>query len=562
MSSMTQDPRKPFSPKKRFRLIGGRVSSLTAWGASTFALLLFSGCGDNVSLRNPFADPQAKTKPAQPTPTAQQKPTPRQRTASASNEQRARQSMMRTSSVRSGGGGFGSSSVADRPNLSQMVDRLKTEIDSSVDFAPTLVIWMVDSTQSASDLRRDLAAAVKGLYGEFQTKGFPSGDKSADILKTAIVAFGEKPEFVLETPTEDYAQVIEKFGSLPSDGSGKENTFAALQQVIDKYSGEGRETLIILATDEAGDDANQVDATIAKATAAGVRIHAIGIPAPFGLERAPGSTSESRQDGMPVLVQGPETRSPQLLKMKFTSGGFGAEELDSGYGPFGLNYLTRATSGSYLIPRDVSSGGWPGNAPRFDEKVMQRYPPQYISQQEYQQLLASNKAAQALHLVSQRAEIEAMVYPATQFIVAEEARLKNDLDNAQRTAARLGPLVDSVYTPLDEAEKDRDNLSDRRMQAAFDLALGRAAAAKGRVDGYNQMLAILKGGRKFENPDNDTWYLEPANTLEEAGSRLEKVREQAEAALKRVIEQHPGTPWAQLAEKELETPIGWKWVEN
>ncbi|MEM8913988.1 MAG: VWA domain-containing protein, partial [Planctomycetota bacterium] len=29
-----------------------------------------------------------------------------------------------------------------------------------------------------------------------------------------------------------------------------------------------------------------------------------------------------------------------------------------------------------------------------------------------------------------------------------------------------------------------------------------------------------------------------------------------------VIEAHPGTPWALLAKKELDVPIGWKWTET
>jgi hypothetical protein len=32
--------------------------------------------------------------------------------------------------------------------------------------------------------------------------------------------------------------------------------------------------------------------------------------------------------------------------------------------------------------------------------------------------------------------------------------------------------------------------------------------------------------------------------------------------LQRVIDEHPNTPWAMMADRELQTPIGWKWTER
>ena len=36
---------------------------------------------------------------------------------------------------------------------------------------------------------------------------------------------------------------------------------------------------------------------------------------------------------------------------------------------------------------------------------------------------------------------------------------------------------------------------------------------------------------------------------------------QAEKYLKKVVEEHPNTPWADLASRELSAPFGFKWVE-
>jgi hypothetical protein len=32
--------------------------------------------------------------------------------------------------------------------------------------------------------------------------------------------------------------------------------------------------------------------------------------------------------------------------------------------------------------------------------------------------------------------------------------------------------------------------------------------------------------------------------------------------LNRVIKDHPGTPWALLAQRELKDPLGWKWEDR
>lgn len=530
--------------------------------ATLLGVVMLVGCGENVKFRNPLAknQPKQQAAPAQAAPKPKADPQPVQ-----NKEAQARNTMIRTTSLRGGGTSrFGSGkSIGANSSVEENVERLRSEIASSIDFAPTMIVWVVDATQSASELRSSWANGVKKLYSDFQANGLPGG-KSAEALSTAIVSFGEKTDFVLDQPTTDFGEVIGKLDSIQTDSSGKEATFSTIGQVFDKYGPikqqQARELLVVVVTDEAGDDWQHVDAVVEKANTTGVRVYAIGVPAPMGRKMAEVAPQESRSDGMPAMLQGPETRYSQRVDMKFNSGGFGGDDVDSGYGPFALSYLTYQTRGSFLVSR-LRSAPWPGSAIRFDDEVMRKYPPQYLTETQYQALLSENKALAALHQAASQGQVEAMTYPASQFVVEDEARLKNSLDGAQRIAARLEPLINAIYDPLAEGEKDRDKISDKRWQASYDLALGRAAANKARVDGYNQMLAILKGGRKFEDPSHNTWNLEPADTLEEAGSRLEKTRLQAKEYLERVIKEHPDTPWAYFAEKELETPIGWKWVE-
>ena len=62
---------------------------------------------------------------------------------------------------------------------------------------------------------------------------------------------------------------------------------------------------------------------------------------------------------------------------------------------------------------------------------------------------------------------------------------------------------------------------------------------------------------------NHAWFagFAPANEPIK-NSAVDKMAEQARERLKKVIEQHPGTPWAKSAERELQAPVGWKFTDE
>jgi hypothetical protein len=66
---------------------------------------------------------------------------------------------------------------------------------------------------------------------------------------------------------------------------------------------------------------------------------------------------------------------------------------------------------------------------------------------------------------------------------------------------------------------------------------------------------------KFTNPKFNSWKLEP-DTAILFSKGAESAAKEAGILLRRVIEDHPATPWALLAQRELENPFGFKWVEH
>jgi hypothetical protein len=58
----------------------------------------------------------------------------------------------------------------------------------------------------------------------------------------------------------------------------------------------------------------------------------------------------------------------------------------------------------------------------------------------------------------------------------------------------------------------------------------------------------------------DQWRLVPSDKIT-AGPEIKKMAKDAEIYLKRVVDEHEGTPWAMMAEQELLTKFGWEWEE-
>jgi len=338
-----------------------------------------------------------------------------------------------------------------------------------------------------------------------------------------------------------------------------------------------RNVMIVLFTDEAGDDMAALDATVDVCRKFAMPVYVIGVPAPFGRETAyvkyvdPDPNFDQTPIKLPVH-QGPESLLPERVMLLFGGTAQDEEQFDSGFGPFGLSRLAYETGGLYFTVHPNRKVGeriqpWETAAMSsmltsfFDPRVMRNYRPEYVPAQEYYKEVKSNRAYAALVEAARVSAITPMENVRTTFPRIDDGQFARDLSNAQRTAAKLEPKIGALVAILRQGESDRDKLSKPRLEAGFDLAIGRALAVKARTEGYNAMLAEAKQGLKFKDEQSDTWELRPADTVT-TGSALAKDAADAKTYLERVVAEHQGTPWALEAEEELRQPLGWKWDER
>lgn len=438
------------------------------------------------------------------------------------------------------------------------MDRITFEIASSLKERKTLVIWLFDASGSLEERRAAIANRFENVYSQLDKMG------ARDALYTAVASFGESSALMTPQPVQDPQALVEAVRKIKVDESGKENVFGAVRQVVDRWkafhSHEGRwNKLVFIVTDEKGDDAEQhLEAVINQAKRFSFRCYAVGNAAVFGQEKD--YVKYTFEDGYEVqrpVDRGPETAFPQALQLPFWGSGteWRLRQMSASYGPYALTRLCSETGGMYLITDDT--GGY-----NFDRSVMRDYTPDYRPVRMLEQEIRRHPAKAALVQVAGMSYVQSIPVPELRFLHVNDNILRSEITEAQKPVAEIEYRLIQMQQALSQAEDAARSLKEPRWRASFDLAMGRVLAMLVRLRGYNIMLANMKSTPKtFEKPENNQWILRPSSKIE-TGPVIRKAAEQAREYLKRVIDEHPGTPWAMLAEKELAQDLGWEWEES
>ena len=458
------------------------------------------------------------------------------------------------------------------------VDRLTMEIAASLQQRATVVCWVFDQSVSLAGQRKEIAGRLDRVFDEL---GLSGAETKEHELLNLVFAYGQKVAPLVKEPTRETGEVVKAIESIPIDESGVEMTFTAIAEAAKKakqvrISPTKRNVMIIVFTDEVGNDQQYADQVAAFCRAQAMRVYVVGVPAPFGKREVKMKFTEfdPRYDDdvqWAVVEQGPETLHPEVVQVR--SGRDADETIDSGFGPFSLSKLCAETGGLYFCVHAnrnasgrVSDGEVADMASRlryfFDPAVMRSYRPDYQPAAKIEKMLASNRAMRSLVDAARSSQVAPMDSPTLEFPRQDDGALALLLGEAQKKAAVLQPKIDAIYGILSAGLPDRDKVTEKRWQAGYDLALGRVMAVKVRTDSYNIMLAQAKTGMRFKNPKNDTWRLVPDADISAVGSQTEKLAGQTLTLLKRVVDEHPGTPWAQMAAEELRQPLGYRWDED
>jgi len=509
--------------------------------------------------------------------------------------------------------------------VAQAVEHIGANIHDALSLPrKVLVVWLVDESNSCADYRQELNTAMDKMYkGLKQTK--PEADKELDDqpLLSVVAGFAKDVRFATPEPTADASEVTRAVSEIVDAPSGEENTIKAVNESLTKFLPfrvqKGRHLMFVVVSDEVGDDQKDIDLILPKLKQYTIPVYTVGVVAPFGSD---GKTMKLTPQGGGVIgipdpssakgdfkvVFGPESREVEWVKIRYPDGGGDSDLGDLDMGPYTLTRLCVETGGEYFPLRTrradptwgqsapavavAASGGGGGNnrdageayfraimgggggnapLPQMEATVItapvatvpgmtpavnyKKYAPAYVSEKDYQDS-KKNKAKEALIEASKMTPVEVLPSSVNTMFgsAGEDVRRTQAIINAQKPAALVEEGIRIMYETLKKGEADSAKLTEPRLKAGFDLAYGRIMAAKARSDGYMSMLAALRNGKAASgiSPSDDKIK----------NSVVDKLADNARERLKRVVDEHPNTPWARAAERELRAPMGWKFIEN
>ena len=150
------------------------------------------------------------------------------------------------------------------------VDRVAVEIVRHLEHGPTLVVWAFDASGSLQAERQRLSKHIETVYTHI--KQLDESNLSADSgLLTMVVSFGQNRKALLTKPTAERAEILEAIGRVVQDESGVETTFTTVADIVNKWGrfrdakNRAYHTMVIVVTDEVGDDEGRLEDAIASA---------------------------------------------------------------------------------------------------------------------------------------------------------------------------------------------------------------------------------------------------------------------------------------------------------
>jgi hypothetical protein len=439
------------------------------------------------------------------------------------------------------------------------VDRLTHEIVSNLEHGKLLVVWLMDASISLVDDREAIAKRLERVYSELDQLGSLQGD----LLLNAVVSFGMDVNFLLP-PSNDVQQVSRAIREVPIDDSGVENVFSAVLATLERYKSlrgrQDRRILLVVWTDESGDDYARLEEAIKLCQRLTVPVFTVGPSSMFGRQKGT-HAYQNPEDGKVYSIEvdrGPDSARYELLRLPYWFSGPQYERLHAGIGPFALTRMAVETGGAYFISEDKSD-----KSP-FSLDAMRRYLPEYTSAGDYQRQAQKSRLRQAiLRAVDLTLSREMKGTPRLEFEPTGE-NFQDQLREAQQSVAFNSIILNEALAGFGAKglEEDYEKEPSPRWRAWYDLTYGRLLAMQVRCNEYNWACAEMKGkGADFVDKQSNRWTFKPSDKVK-LGPAAERQVAEARRLLLRCVKENPGTPWEALAQRELAFPFGFEIEER
>lgn len=446
------------------------------------------------------------------------------------------------------------------------------------------VVWLFDESESMKDDQKEIRERFYKVYEELGLvqKSDAKLKVSDEILLSSVMSFGKDIHELTQKPTSNGDEIKAAIDKIKIDESGLENTCAAIGSVISKYGAgatrQKRKLVVIVVTDESGDDGEHVEETIQRCKNADAPVYVLGHYSVFGYPYARLRWVDPKF-GLTHWLQinrGPETPFPECLQFDGLHGRW--DVFSSGFGPYEQVRIAKQTGGIFfMLPgnEDNLVGAGSLEDRKYELLDMKEYLPDLSARMEY----AKNRDSSKFRDVQWRVIATLNPHLDKELNMQEH---RYSLDPAQfsqqgkvtfdRALRAMGMLNEAVKL-LDSVKKLRDREQSERWRANYDLMHAQCLAYRVRLF---QLLLSLDAHQKAKpvpkDPKNNYWDIRRVHELLEPDkeqvrqtkvdlAELKEQNEQAKAEFQAVVKNHPRTPWARRAQWEAASGFGMKFGE-
>ncbi len=457
-----------------------------------------------------------------------------------------------------------------------------------------LVAWLFDESYSMKADRETIARLLDKVYEELRIQ--QQRDEQLrmrdQVLLTVVTSFGIQVHLLLESPTGQLDKIRAAIRGVPVDESGEERMCEAVVRVADKFGRmalrQERRLVLIVVTDESPSDPERLEEAVARTKRFGSPVYILGREAMFGTRTAyiHWTDPEYHEDHRVELSRGPETAFPECLQ--FDGTGLRERSFPCGFGPYDQMRLARESGGIFFIMPSTNErlvGFEKTPPPHFGPFAMKEYQPQLVSREQYVGLRARSAFRSAVWSVVSRLDPRAepaLKLNTWRFPMNPDAFARQAKTQFAR-ALHILDLLNQSLAVLEKVRPLRDEEPLRRWRANYDLVRAQCLAYRILVFQYGLALDRHAANRpQPQDPKSNVWRVVRSKNLirpderqferirrfyhvreirAEYLERLDRELQAAREALQFVIQEHPNTPWAYQAERELRRGYGFELKE-
>ncbi len=459
-----------------------------------------------------------------------------------------------------GGGGVTGDTTAATKDIGEALDQLAREILRHLTAHKLTVIWLFDESGSMKDDQ----AAVKDKFDRV-SKGLNLNldreKKGSDALNHVVIGFGDGLHPEVEKPTANIETIRKAIANLFVDQTGVERTNEMIARVVNEYGkkmDKDRRMLLVLVTDESGDDGDNVEEARLALVSYGVPLYVIGRQSLFGYDRAHLLYVDpvTNEQYWPAIKRGPESADRETLQVDGLHERW--DEQPSGFAPYELARLVRDSGGIYFLLPSEENMRIRQREKAYSMATLKEYVPSYDGREPYFDRRNKSELGRLLH--------EIIAVTSKDFVhrrgysIVPDVCIQEMIAEGPRARARLEQYM-IMEKRLKAAKNLRDREPDKRWQAHYDLMLAQVVAYQVKTYEYlaclDETIALYRKNalKPSKMPEEGkltvNWVINHAVETKAPKSETEKKYAEARQLMDQVIKNHPNTPWADLAKDEL-----------